>query len=100
MKFVFSTLLLLSCAFIANAQNDAATGGGMNGNGNAYSNGNIPSQYEQNQNRPDSTLRSSDTTYQHQQWNSGASQQQNKSGNNSSSKSKTPKTGTATKKKK
>ena len=100
MKLIYATLLLLCCSFAVNAQsNPGGVNGSSNGNGNAYSNGNIPSPYEQNQNRPDSTLRSSDTTYQKQQWNDGASQDQKPNTNKRSkttSKS-TPKKATTTK---
>lgn len=64
MKFVQITLIiLLSNCCIAYAQ------------GGSYSNGNIPHPNEQNQNRPDSSLRNSDTTYMKQQWNNGATTQ-------------------------
>lgn len=91
------------CSFAMHAQTNLSgeNGGGSN-NANSYSNGNIPSPYEQNQNRPDSTLRSNDTTYKQQQWNGGSNIKQNKNTHKrSASKHKsTPHKGTTTNNKK
>ncbi len=100
MKLILMSILIIGCSYVANAQSNPGNINGSNtGNGNAYSNGNIPNQNEQNQNRPDSTLRSDDTTYMHQQWNNGATQKQNKN-TGKRSQSTAPKSGTTPKKKK
>lgn len=101
MKLILLSLLLICGSYVAQAQsNPGNINGSSNGNGNAYSNGNIPNPNEQNQNRPDSTLRSADTTYMQQQWNSGAAQKQNKNTTNKRTQSTAPKSGTTPKKKK
>jgi hypothetical protein len=73
--------ILFTLSFAAHAQSGAnpngANGSGA-GQGRAFSNGNASSLYEQNQNRPDSSLRSKDTTYMNQQWNDGDAQKTQK----------------------
>jgi len=101
MKLLLTSLFLACFGYAAQAQNPTGNNGaGNNGNANSYSNGYIPSPYEQNQNRPDSSLRNKDTTYMNQQWNNGETQKQNNNTNtNKRSKSKTQNTGTTNKKK-
>jgi hypothetical protein len=96
MKSLATLIILLGWTYTAQAQSDAVPNGSQSSgdNGRAYSNGYIPSPYEQNQNRPDSTLRSDDTTYMHQQWNDGSAQKQNANNKNQQRNTSTHKTAT------
>lgn len=103
MKSILAFTFLVTCSYLAKAQvGNGPNGGNGSGSdaGKSYSNGAIPNPNEQTQNRPDSSLRSNDTTYMHQQWNGTPEKQKPVQPKRKSNATSTRKAGTITKKQK
>ncbi len=106
MKSLLALIFILCCTSLVKAQNTVGSNGPNGGNGTgadmgkALSNGNVPNPNEQTQNRPDSSLRSQDTTYMQQQWNDGSDQKKNNSNRSTANTNKANKTASTNKKKK